>query len=183
MRQQSLRSVQSREPDDGSDNPLERSFDEPPFRQHLKSSSVRSIDDLQVPGTIFSAPHRHRHLASRVCTVSKNAFDEREWSSRPAQQVEGAVAVLNMRPSTALSHEHEVGVSSLHPRSICIGETGFLGPETNRPKSTSGQKRSPRRPKRSCKTPPIAGSLAVSRRTAGSKDCVVGPGEVAQCDA
>ena len=37
--------------------------------------------------------------------------------------------------------------TSLHPRSICIGETGFLGPETNRPKSPSRQKRSPRRPK------------------------------------
>jgi hypothetical protein len=49
--------------------------------------------------------------------------------------------------------------TSLHPRSICIGETGFLGPETNRPKLHSGQKRSPRRPKRSRKSPPIAGSL------------------------
>ena len=29
--------------------------------------------------------------------------------------------------------------TSLHPRSICIGETGFLGPETNRPKSPLGQ--------------------------------------------
>jgi hypothetical protein len=45
-------------------------------RQHLKSSSVRSLDDLQAPGTC--APHRHRHLASRVSAVSKNAFDERE---------------------------------------------------------------------------------------------------------
>ena len=57
-------------------DPRERSFDDPPFRQHLKSSSVRSLDDLQAPGT--SAPHRHRHLASRVSAVSKNAFDERE---------------------------------------------------------------------------------------------------------
>jgi hypothetical protein len=47
----------------------------------------------------------------------------------------------------------------------------------------SGQKRSPRRPKRSRKSPPIAGSLAVSGKSSGSKDCVVGPGEVAQCDA
>jgi hypothetical protein len=31
-------------------------------------------------------------------------------------------------------------------------------------------------PKRSRKGPPIAGSLAVSGKTAGSKDCVVGPG-------
>ena len=65
--------------------------------------------------------------------------------------------------------------SSLHPRSICIGETGFLGPETYRPKSPSGQKRSPRRPKRSRNSPPIAGSLAVSGKSAGSKDCVVDP--------
>lgn len=57
-------------------DPRERSFDDPPFRQHLKSSSVRSLDDLQAPGT--SAPHRHRHLASRVSAVGKNAFDERE---------------------------------------------------------------------------------------------------------
>jgi hypothetical protein len=32
-------------------------------------------------------------------------------------------------------------VGRLHPRSICIGETIFLGPETERPKSHSGQKR------------------------------------------
>ena len=57
-------------------DPRECSFDDPPFRQHLKSSSVRSLDDLQAPGT--SAPHRHRHLASRVSAVGKNAFDERE---------------------------------------------------------------------------------------------------------
>ena len=75
-------------------DPRERSFDDPPFRQHLKSSSVRSLDDLQSPGT--SAPHRHRHLPARVSAVSKNALDEREQSSRPAQQVEGAIAVLNI---------------------------------------------------------------------------------------
>ena len=36
-------------------------------------------------------------------------------------------------------------------------ETGYLGPQTNRPNSPSGQKRSPRRPKRSRKSLPIAG--------------------------
>ena len=75
-------------------DPRERSFDDPPFRQDLKSSSVRSLDDLQAPGT--SAPHRHRHLASRVSAIGKDALDEREQSSRPAQQVEGAIAVLNI---------------------------------------------------------------------------------------
>jgi hypothetical protein len=58
-------------------NPRERAFDDPPFRQHLKSSSVRSLDDVQIPGT--SAPHRHRHLASRVCAVSKNASQMSEF--------------------------------------------------------------------------------------------------------
>ena len=77
MQQRSLHSVQSREPDDGYRLiHHERSFDDPPFQQHLTFSHVRSLDDLQSPGT--SAPHRHRHLASRVCAVSKNAFDERE---------------------------------------------------------------------------------------------------------
>jgi hypothetical protein len=46
-------------------------------------------------------------------------------------------------------------------------------PETNRPKSHSGQKRSPRRPKRSRKSPPTAGFSAVSGKSTCSKDCVV----------
>jgi hypothetical protein len=66
--------------------------------------------------------------------------------------------------------------TNLHPRSICIGETGFLGLETNRPNWPSGQKRSPRRPKRSRKSPPIAGLWLVSGKSSGSKDCVVGLG-------
>ena len=37
-----------------------------------------------------------RHLASRVSAVGKDALDEREQSSRPTQQMEGAVTVLNI---------------------------------------------------------------------------------------
>jgi hypothetical protein len=69
------------------------------------------------------------------------------------------------------SHHIRTG---LRPRSNCIGGTGFLGPETNRPKSPSGQKRSQRRPKRSRKSPPFVGFLAVSGKSSGSKECVVG---------
>src|SRR5204862_7005393 len=57
-------------------DPRERSFDDPSLRQYLKPSSVRSLDDLQAPGT--RAPYRHRHLASGVSAVSKYAFDEGE---------------------------------------------------------------------------------------------------------
>jgi hypothetical protein len=56
---------------------------------------------------------------------------------------------------------------------MCIGETIFLGSETERLKSHSGQKWSPRRRKRSRKSPPIAGFSAVSGKSSGSKDCVV----------
>ena len=75
-------------------DPRERSFDDPPFRQHLKSSSVRSLDDLQPPGT--SAPHDERHLLSRIATVGKDALDEGEQSACPAQQMECSIAVLNV---------------------------------------------------------------------------------------
>jgi len=42
---------------------------------------------------------------------------------------------------------------------------------------------SSRRPKRRRKSPPIAGFSAVSGKSAGSKDCVVGPGDLAQVSA
>ena len=44
-----------------------------------RSTSNPAVSDrltICIPGT--SAPHRHRHLASRVSAVGKNAFDERE---------------------------------------------------------------------------------------------------------
>ena len=75
-------------------DPGERPLDNPPFGQNLKSGSVRSLDDLQSPST--GAPHRHRHFASGISAISKNAFDEREQSSRPTQQLQGAITVLNI---------------------------------------------------------------------------------------
>jgi hypothetical protein len=62
---------------------------------------------------------------------------------------------------------------SHHIKTICIGEMGFLGPETDRPKSPSGQIQSPQRPNRRLKSPPIADYLAVSGQYRGSKECVV----------
>ena len=99
--------------------------------------------------------------------------------TRQPTEVEDTVLInthvvrVEVRPDQFVIGSHHIR-TSLHPRSICIGETGFLGPETNRPKSPSGQKRSPRRPKRSRKSAPIAGSLAVSGKSRGSKECVLG---------
>ncbi len=75
-------------------DPGKCSLDNPPFGQHLEPGDVRSLDDLQSPDTC--APHGQCHLASGVSAISKNAFDEREHSSRPAQQVESAIPVLNI---------------------------------------------------------------------------------------
>ena len=75
-------------------DPGKRPFDNPPFGQHLETGNVRSLDDLQTPGT--GTPHGQRHLASRVSAISKDAFDEREQSSRSTQQVESPITVLNI---------------------------------------------------------------------------------------
>src|SRR3954469_7137375 len=107
-----------------------------------------------------------------VLRQAQFAANEAVRSTRLASRCSRWSAVRCTRsflPSGKLLHHDPVALA----RSICIGETGFLGPETNGPKSPSGQKRSPRRPKRSRNSPPMAGSLAVSGKTAGSKDCVV----------
>lgn len=51
--------------------------------------------------------------------------------------------------------------------------TGIRRPETARPKSPFRLKRSPRRPKRRRRSPPIAGHLPVSETFRGSTECVV----------
>ena len=75
-------------------DPGERPLHNPPFGQNLKSGNVRSLDDLQSPST--GAPHRHRHFASRISAIGKNAFDEWEQSPRPTQQLKSAITVLNI---------------------------------------------------------------------------------------
>jgi hypothetical protein len=51
---------------------------------------------------------------------------------------------------------------------ICIRETGFRVPETNRPKLPSGQTPSLRRTRCRRESPPMAGFLAASGKTHGS---------------
>src|SRR5207247_5789087 len=67
-------------------DPCERSFDDPPFREHLKSGSVRSLDDLQASGT--GAPHRHRHPHSTAPTK------KRESLGLPYRQVGGGYSMI-----------------------------------------------------------------------------------------
>ena len=74
-------------------DPGKRPFDNPPFGQHLESGNVRSLDDLQSPGT--GAPTVNVTGVPRTAVI-KDAFDEREQSSRPTQQVESTITVLNI---------------------------------------------------------------------------------------
>jgi hypothetical protein len=97
---------------------------------------------------------------------SSGAVLDREWLAEPLLQSLGGQSPWSRQrllgpyvtpfrcltnsflPSGKLSHHDPIVLA----RSICIGETIFLGPE-ERPKSHSGQKRSPRRRKRSRKSP------------------------------
>jgi hypothetical protein len=61
---------------------------------------------------------------------------------------------------------------------LAFRETGFPRAETDGSKSAPGGKKSPRRLNRLRQSPPIAGLWLVSGKSSGSKDCVVGPGDV-----
>jgi len=65
-----------------STDPGKCSFNNPPLWEHLKSSSIRTLDDLQTPRT--GAPHRHCHFAPGVSAISKNAFNEGKETTRSA---------------------------------------------------------------------------------------------------
>src|SRR3954465_9747466 len=114
------------------------------------------------------------NMIPRRCRKDRGitVLDQKRRSSQSEPETVSAESETQPRQRANGGLSHHIR-TSLHPRSICIGETGFLGPETDRPKSPSGQKRSPRRPKRSRKCPPIAGFPAVSGKSSGSKDCVV----------
>ena len=79
-------------------------------------------------------------------------------------------SLLKVPTLTGQDSRFRLGMASVAPNrsrtvasSSRIGETGFLGPETNRPKSHSGPKRCPRRPKRSRGFLPSPGNLAVRK--------------------
>jgi hypothetical protein len=75
-------------------------------------------------------------LMSRRCLPSRGA--------QPLEDFDLSIASRQgPKPPTTYcrSGEHYPALMiTEHPRSICIGETKFLGPETERPKSHSGQK-------------------------------------------
>ena len=75
-------------------DPGECPFDNPSFGQDLKAGSIGSLHDLQLPCPC--APDDECHLSASVSTISKDAFDEGKHSSCPAQQVEGAITILNI---------------------------------------------------------------------------------------
>ena len=138
------------------------------YRYYLSSALLQGRP--KQAGTVSRIPARE--VETLIANAVRNHL-------RQPPEIEDTVLInthvvrVEVQPDQLVIGSHHIR-TSLHPRSICIGETGFLGPETNRPKSPSGQKRSPRRPKRSRKSPPIAGSLAVSGKSRGSKECVVG---------
>lgn len=75
-------------------DPGEGPFDNPSLRQDFEASSSGSLDDLQSP---YSGACDHAsHLLTSVAAVGEDKLDEREQSSRSAQQVESTIPVLNI---------------------------------------------------------------------------------------
>jgi hypothetical protein len=66
----------------------------PAFGQDLEARHIGSLHDLQPPCP--SAQRDERHLRACISAISKDTFDEGKQSSRPAQQLEGTVAILNI---------------------------------------------------------------------------------------
>ena len=75
-------------------DPGERPFDDPSLGQDLEAVGIGSLHNLQFPCS--GAPDDERHLLSGIATIGKDAFDKGEQSSRPTQQMEGAITILNI---------------------------------------------------------------------------------------
>ena len=76
-------------------DPCERAFDDPALGQDLESSCrIGSLHDLELPCS--RERDDESHLLSAVAAVSEDAFNEGKQPSRPAQQFEGAVAILDV---------------------------------------------------------------------------------------
>ncbi len=76
-------------------DPGEGAFHDPALGQdHEAFCSIGSLHDLQLPCS--GAQDHESHLLAAVAAVGEDAFDEGKQPSRPAQQFEGAVAVLDV---------------------------------------------------------------------------------------
>lgn len=76
-------------------DPREGAFHDPALGQDLESfCRIGSLHDLQLPCS--RAQDDERHLLAAVAAVSEDAFNEGKQPSRPAQQFEGAVAILDV---------------------------------------------------------------------------------------
>ena len=69
-------------------------FDNPPLRQDLKASCSRSLGDLQF---LYADARNHAsHLLTLIASVVEDALDEGKPPADPTQQVEDAIAILNI---------------------------------------------------------------------------------------
>lgn len=75
--------------------PTERSFNDPPLREHLEAARlIGALDDLDLPVT--ERPHRGGRSGTLVRAVGGDARDERERPARLFEQRQGAITILDV---------------------------------------------------------------------------------------
>lgn len=75
-------------------DPGEGALDDPALGQDLEAREGWAFDDFDLPNS--RARDGAGHLRALIAAVRVDALDEGEQPTRPAQEIEGAVAVLNV---------------------------------------------------------------------------------------
>ncbi len=102
-----------------SADPGEGALDDPAFGQNDEAMGVAALDDFQGPASRFG--DGFCQLRALVSAIADDAFDEREGTPRPAQQIAGAVAILQIGRMDGDAQQEAEGIDQdvpLAPRDL-----------------------------------------------------------------
>ena len=100
-------------------DPGERPLDDPSFWQDDEAMEIGALDDLDLPAS--GSGHGFGHFRPLISGVGEDPLDEWKTPARLAQQIAGAVAVLNVGWQNAHAEEQTERVDedvALAPRDL-----------------------------------------------------------------
>jgi len=75
-------------------DPGKGALDDPTLGQNDEAVKITALDDLEFPGAGLG--DGTRRLVALIAAIGEDALDEREQASRPPQQWDGRVAILDI---------------------------------------------------------------------------------------